>query len=155
MATPSNVKKVEEARDPIPAPTGSQEIAPLPAGKQDFFFKSFFLDQLNSQNAPKASTPQGWREFLIKGRKVPEAEMMDTGILQYLEDTEKFFPNKKITKQDLESLYDTSPLGNLEVRVKEIKAPGFDEGQFTLDQGRPRHKGAGNAAIDNGADDYL
>ena len=123
MATPSNVKKVEEARDPIPAPTGSQEIAPLPAGKQDFFFKSFFLDQLNSQNAPKASTPQGWREFLIKGRKVPEAEMMDTGILQYLEDTEKFFPNKKITKQDLESLYDTSPLGNLEVRVKEIKAP--------------------------------
>ncbi len=155
MATPSNVKKVEEARDPIPAPTGSQEIAPLPAGKQDFFFKSFFLDQLNSQNAPKASTPQGWREFLIKGRKVPEAEMMDTGILQYLEDTEKFFPNKKITKQDLESLYDTSPLGNLEVRVKEIKAPGFDEGQFTLDQGRPRHKGAGNAAIDQAADDYF
>jgi len=155
MATPSNVKKVEEARDPIPAPTGSQEIAPLPAGRQDFFFKSFFLDQLNSQNAPKASTPQGWREFLIKGRKVPEAEMMDTGILQYLEDTEKFFPNKKITKQDLETLYDTSPLGNLEVRVKEIKAPGFDEGQFTLDQGRPRHKGAGNAAIDQAADDYF
>lgn len=155
MATPSNVKKVEDARDPIPAPTGSQEIAPLPAGKQDFFFKSFFLDQLNSQNAPKASTPQGWREFLIKGRKVPEAEMMDTGILQYLEDTEKFYPNKKITKQDLENLYDMSPLGNLEVRVKEIKAPGFDEGQFTLDQGRPRHKGAGNAAIDEAADDYF
>ena len=155
MATPSNVKKVEDARDPIPAPTGSQEIAPLPAGKQDFFFKSFFLDQLNSQNAPKASTPQGWREFLIKGRKVPEAEMMDTGILQYLEDTEKFFPNKKITKQDLENLYDMSPLGNLEVRVKEIKAPGFDEGQFTLDQGRPRHKGAGNAAIDEAADEYF
>jgi hypothetical protein len=155
MATPSNVKKVEEARDPIPTPTGSQEIAPLPAGKQDFFFKSFFLDQLNSQNAPKASTPQGWREFLIKGRKVPEAEMIDTGILQYLEDTEKFFPNKKITKQDLEDLYDTSPLGNLEVRVKEIKAPGFDEGPFNLDQGRPRHKGAGNVKIDEAADEYF
>ena len=45
--------------------------------------------------------------------------MLDTGILQYLEDTEKFYPNKKITKQELEDLYDTSPLGNLEVRVKE------------------------------------
>jgi hypothetical protein len=165
MATPSNVKKVEEARDPIPTPTGSQEIAPLPAGKQDFFFKSFFLDQLNSQNAPKASTPQGWREFLIKGRKVPEAEMIDTGILQYLEDTEKFFPNKKITKQDLEDLYDTSPLGNLEVRVKEIKAPGepgFDlsqidseAGKFAIDQGAPRHRGAGNAKIDEAADEYF
>jgi len=166
MATPSNVKQIEEARDPIPAPTGSQEIAPLPAGRQDFFFKSFFLDQLNSQNAPKASTPQGWREFLIKGRKVPEAEMMDTGILQYLEDTEKFFPNKKITKQDLESLYDMSPLGNLEVRVKESTrrdpaetfvpgSTGRDLLDFDADQGRARHKGAGSAKIDEAADEYF
>ena len=166
MATPSNVKQIEEARDPIPAPTGSQEIAPLPAGKQDFFFKSFFLDQLNSQNAPKASTPQGWREFLIKGRKVPEAEMIDTGILQYLEDTEKFFPNKKITKQDLESLYDMSPLGNLEVRVKDsrrtVELDDVPAGEntrdfldYNADQGRARHKGAGNAKIDEAADEYF
>ena len=123
MATPSNVKQVEQARDPMPTPTGGQELQPLPAGKPDFFFKSFLLDQLNLPNAPKASTPQGWREFLIKGKKVPEAEMLDTGILQYLEDTEKFYPNKKITKQELEDLYDTSPLGNLEVRVKETREP--------------------------------
>ena len=122
MATPSNVKQVEQARDPMPG-TGGQELQPLPAGKPDFFFKSFLLDQLNLPNAPKASTPQGWREFLIKGKKVPEAEMLDTGILQYLEDTEKFYPNKKITKQELEDLYDTSPLGNLEVRVKQTEPP--------------------------------
>ena len=96
MATPSNVKQVEQARDPMPQGVpGSQQLQPLPAGKPDFFFKSYLLDQLNLPNAPKASTPQGWREFLIKGKKVPEAEMLDTGILQYLEDTEKFYPNKK------------------------------------------------------------
>ena len=156
MATPSNVKQVEQARDPMPQGVpGSQELQPLPAGKPDFFFKSYLLDQLNLPNAPKASTPQGWREFLIKGKKVPEAEMLDTGILQYLEDTEKFYPNKKITKQELEDLYDTSPLGNLEVRVKQISQPGFDEGQFVMDQGRPKHKGAGNARIDEQADDYF
>ena len=158
MATPSNVKQVEQARDPMPQGVpGSQQIQPLPAGKPDFFFKSFLLDQLNLPNAPKASTPQGWREFLIKGKKVPEAEMLDTGILQYLEDTEKFYPNKKITKQELEDLYDTSPLGNLEVRVKETLTPEtqFGDGDFIADQGRPKHKGAGNANIDNQADDYF
>lgn len=166
MATPSNVKQVEQARDPIPAPTGSQEIAPLPAGRQDFFFKSYFLDQLNSQNAPKASTPQGWREFLIKGRKVPEAEMMDTGILQYLEDTEKFYPNKKITKEELENLYDMSPLGNLEVRVKDSRriievddVPAEENTRdfldYNADQGRAKHKGAGSAKIDEAADEYF
>jgi len=134
-------------------------------GRPDFFFKSFLLDQLNSKNAPKASTPQGWREFLIKGRNVPEAEMLDTGILQYLEDTEKFYPNKKITREEIESLYDMSPLGNLEVRVKQISQPGepgFDlsqidseAGKFAIDQGAPKHKGAGRAEIDNAADEYF
>ena len=165
MATPSNVKQVEQARDPMPSPTGPQEIAPLPAGRPDFFFKSYLLDQLNLPNAPKASTPQGWREFLIKGKKVPEAEMLDTGILQYLEDTEKFYPDKKITREEIENLYDMSPLGNLEVRVKQISQPGepgFDlsqidseAGQFALDQGAPKHKGAGSAEIDNAADEYF
>ena len=166
MATPSNVKQVEQARDPMPQGVpGSQQLQPLPAGKPDFFFKSYLLDQLNSPNAPKASNPQGWREFLIKGKKVPEAEMLDTGILQYLEDTEKFYPNKKITKQELEDLYDMSPLGNLEVRVKQISQPGepgfnlsqidAEAGQFALDQGAPKHKGAGRAAIDEQADEYF
>ena len=161
MATPSNVKQVEQARDPVPTPTGGQELQPLPAGKPDFFFKSFLLDQLNLPNAPKASTPQGWREFLIKGKKVPEAEMLDTGILQYLEDTEKFYPTKKITKQELEDLYDTSPLGNLEVRVKPVR--GYPEGEnvpqesfeFFADQGTQKHRGAGNASIDNQAEQYF
>ena len=161
MATPSNVKQVEQARDPMPSPTGPQEIAPLPAGRPDFFFKSYLLDQLNLPNAPKASTPQGWREFLIKGKKVPEAEMLDTGILQYLEDTEKFYPNKKITKQEIEDLYDMSPLGNLEVRVKPVR--GYPEGEnvpqesfeFFADQGTQKHKGAGSAEIDNAADEYF
>jgi hypothetical protein len=157
MATPSNVKQVEQARDPMPQGVpGSQQVQPLPAGKPDFFFKSFLLDQLNLPNAPKASTPQGWREFLIKGKKVPEAEMLDTGILQYLEDTEKFYPNKKITKQELEDLYDTSPLGNLEVRVKETLTPQTTrDGEFLADQGRPKHRNAGNVRIDEQADDYF
>ena len=162
MATPSNVKQVEQARDPMPQGVpGSQEIQPLPAGKPDFFFKSYLLDQLNLPNSPNASTPQGWREFLIKGKKVPEAEMLDTGILQYLEDTEKFYPNKKITKQEIEDLYDMSPLGNLEVRVKPVR--GYPEGEnvpqesfeFFADQGTQKHRGAGNAPIDNEAEQYF
>jgi hypothetical protein len=167
MATPSNIKQVEEANQAMPqAVPGSQEIAPMQPGRPDFFFKSFLLDQLNSKNAPKASTPQGWREFLIKGRNVPEAEMLDTGILQYLEDTEKFYPNKKITREDIESLYDMSPLGNLEVRVKESTrrdpaetfvpgSTGRDLLDFDADQGRAKHKGAGRVEIDNAADDYF
>jgi len=167
MATPSNIKQVEQARDPMPQGVpGSQELQPMPAGRPDFFFKSYLLDQLNLPNAPKASTPQGWREFLIKGKKVPEAEMLDTGILQYLEDTEKFYPNKKITKQELEDLYDTSPLGNLEVRVKNtrrtVELDDIPQGEntrdfldFNADQGRQKHKGAGNANIDEQADDYF
>ena len=167
MATPSNIKQVEEANQAMPqAVPGSQEIAPMQPGRPDFFFKSFLLDQLNSKNAPKASTPQGWREFLIKGRNVPEAEMLDTGILQYLEDTEKFYPNKKITRDEIESLYDMSPLGNLEVRVKDsrrtVELDDVPVGEntrdfldFNADQGRAKHKGAGRATIDAAADDYF
>ena len=167
MATPSNVKQVQQANEALPqAVPGSQEIAPMQAGKPDFFFKSYLLDQLNSPNAPKASNPQGWREFLIKGKKVPEAEMADTGILQYLEDTEKFYPDKKITREEIENLYDMSPLGNLEVRVKEgtrrDPAETFVPGStgrelldFDADQGRAKHKGAGSADIDNAADEYF
>lgn len=162
MATPSNIKQVEEANQAMPQPVpGSQEIAPMQPGRPDFFFKSFLLDQLNSKNAPKASTPQGWREFLIKGRNVPEAEMLDTGILQYLEDTEKFYPNKKITREEIENLYDMSPLGNLEVRVKPVR--GYPEGEnvpqesfeFFADQGTQKHRGVGNAEIDNAAEEYF
>ncbi|MDA0345720.1 MAG: hypothetical protein O3C54_07165, partial [Proteobacteria bacterium] len=167
MATPSNIKKVEEANQAMPqAVPGSQQIAPMQPGRPDFFFKSFLLDQLNSKNAPKASTPQGWREFLIKGRNVPEAEMLDTGILQYLEDTEKFYPNKKITREEIESLYDMSPLGNLEVRVKDsrrtVELDDVPVGEntrdfldFNADQGRAKHKGAGRVEIDNAADEYF
>ena len=162
MATPSNVKQVKQANEALPqAVPGSQEIAPMQAGKPDFFFKSYLLDQLNSPNAPKASNPQGWREFLIKGKKVPEAEMADTGILQYLEDTEKFYPDKKITREEIENLYDMSPLGNLEVRVKPVR--GYPEGEnvpqesfeFFADQGTQKHRGVGNAEIDNAAEEYF
>ena len=159
VATPSNVKKVEEARSPLPQGVpGQQQIAPLQEGKQDFYFKSFFLDQLNDPNAPKAELPEGWLNYLIKGKKVPQAELLDTGIIQYLQDTAQFFPNKKITRSDLEDLYDMSPLGNLEVRVKQTVSPnqqGFGEGQFYKDQGQPRHKNAGRANIDTAADDYF
>jgi len=168
VATPSNVKKVEQARDPLPqAMPGEQQVAPLQAGKQDFYFKSFFLDQLNDPNAPKADYPQGWMNFLVKGKKVPNAEMLDTGITQYLEDTAQFFPNKKITREDLEAIYDSSPLGNLEVRVKndagrvntvdDIPA-GEDPvnfNRFENDQGKAQHKNAGGLNIDQQAEEYF
>jgi hypothetical protein len=168
VATPSNVKKVEQARDPLPqAMPGEQQVAPLQAGKQDFYFKSFFLDQLNDPNAPKADYPQGWMNFLVKGKKVPNAEMLDTGITQYLEDTAQFFPNKKITREDLEAIYDSSPLGNLEVRVKndagrvntvdDIPAgeDAVNFNRFTNDQGKAQHKNAGSLNIDQQAEDYF
>tara|TARA_R100000654_G_scaffold70113_1_gene100145 strand:+ start:31 stop:4569 length:4539 start_codon:yes stop_codon:yes gene_type:complete len=168
VATPSNVKKVEQARDPLPqAMPGEQQVAPLQGGKQDFYFKSFFLDQLNDPNAPKADYPQGWMNFLVKGKKVPNAEMLDTGITQYLEDTAQFFPNKKITREDLEAIYDSSPLGNLEVRVKNDAGrvntvddiPAGEDAvtfnRFTNDQGKAQHKNAGSAPLDNQAEDYF
>jgi len=159
VATPSNVKKVEEARDPLPqAMPGEQQVAPLQAGKQDFYFKSFFLDQLNDPNAPKADYPQGWMNFLVKGKKVPNAEMLDTGITQYLEDTAQFFPNKKITREDLEAIYDSSPLGNLEVRVKNVvnePQPDNEIAAFNRDQGQAQHKNAGSLNIDQQAEDYF
>jgi len=172
VATPENIKKLKEANEALAMPTpGAQQIAPLQAGEQDFFFKSYLLDQLADKNAPQAATPEAWKQYLIKGKKVPEAEITDTGILQYLEDTEKFYPGKKITKEDIQALYDTSPLGNIEVRVKDSQKRFREENvldddatittdiqsklDFKQNQGPAKHQEAGSAKIDEGAEDYF
>jgi len=167
MATPSNIQMVKDANKVLPESIpGGQQVAPLQAGKQDFYFKSYLLDQLADPNAPKASSPQGWIDYLQKGKKVPESELLDTGIVQYLEDTEKFYPGKKITRQEIQDLYDTSPLGNIEVRVKDARPtielsdvpPGEntrDYLDFYANQGKAKHKRAGNAQIDEGAENYF
>src|SRR6056300_1601006 len=95
----------------LPDPVAEQQAAPpgttLPTTQvvqpEDFAFQSFTLNKILDPQAPKAGTPEAWKQFLYgggQGGKVPEAEMLDTGLEQYLDDYGTYFPDKKITKDE-------------------------------------------------------
>jgi hypothetical protein len=144
----------------LPDPVGQQQAAPpgttLPTTQvvqpEDFAFESFTLNKINDPQAPKAGTPEAWKQFLYgggQGGKVPEAEMFDTGLEQYLDDYARYYPDQKITKQQLNDYYEMSPIGNIEIKVKadltneEITNPGYRNYV-----GRPRHQNSGSQPLD-------
>jgi hypothetical protein len=150
----------------LPDPVGQQQAAPpgttLPTTQvvqpEDFAFESFTLNKINDPQAPKAGTPEAWKQFLYgggQGGKVPEAEMFDTGLEQYLDDYARYYPDKKITKQELNDYYEMSPIGNIEIKVKadltneEITNPGYRNYV-----GRPRHQNSGSQPLDRIGTNY-
>jgi hypothetical protein len=150
----------------LPDPVGQQQAAPpgttLPTTQvvqpEDFAFESFTLNKINDPQAPKAGTPEAWKQFLYgggQGGKVPEAEMFDTGLEQYLDDYARYYPDQKITKQQLNDYYEMSPIGNIEIKVKadltneEITNPGYRNYV-----GRPRHQNSGSQPLDRIGTNY-
>jgi hypothetical protein len=150
----------------LPDAVDTQQIAPpgttLPTTQtvqpEDFAFQSFTLNKINDAQAPKAGTPEAWKQYLYgggQGGKAPESEMFDSGLEQYLDDFSKYYPNQKITKQQLNDYYEMSPIGNIEIKVKgdltneEITNPGYREYV-----GGPRHQNQGNQDLDKVGTNY-
>ena len=90
----------------------------------------------------------------FKGKAAPEAELRDTGLMQFLEDYAKYYPNQKLTQQRLVDFYEQSPMGNISIKVKQ-EAQQYQQ-ILTTEQfvGRPRHKNTGNQDLDNVGTDY-
>jgi len=90
------------------------------------------------------------------GDAAPLAELKDSGIEQYLRDFEKYFPNQKITQEQLVDYYETSPMGNLAIKVKEADPIPLSEGDSKMIQsaGQPRHRNVGNQPLDNVGKQY-
>jgi len=129
----------------------------LPATQQmqpsDFAFKSFTLETIMDPNAPKAARPQDWQNF-FKGKAAPEAELNDSGIMQYLSDFAQYYPNQKITQKQLVDFYETSPMGNISIKVKQDGTNVPADPAFLDFLGRPRHKNAGNQPLDEAGQNY-
>ena len=145
-----------DAGTALGAPPGQTLPATKPLQSEDFVFESFTLDKINSPTAPKAAKPQDWINYLQGGKdKAPSAELLDSGLFQYMADFEKFFPNQKMTKQQIVELYEQSPIANLKIKIKTdrdgMTPYGPDEQQA---MGIAKHKNAGNARIDAGGTDY-
>ena len=155
----------------LPDPVAEQQAAPpgttLPTTQvvqpEDFAFQSFTLNKILDPQAPKAGTPEAWKQFLYgggQGGKVPEAEMFDSGLEQYLDDFSNYFPDKKITKDELIDYYETSPLGNIEIKVKDARrtepsphSPSNDPA-YKGYVGGSRHEGSGSQPLDEVGTDY-
>ncbi len=119
----------------------------------DFAFKSFTLETIMDPNAPKAARPQDWQNF-FKGKAAPEAELNDSGIMQYLSDFAQYYPNQKITQKQLVDFYETSPMGNISIKVKQDGTNVPADPAFLDFLGRPRHKNAGNQPLDEAGQNY-
>ena len=116
--------------------------------ESDFPFKSFTYEKLQSPNAPGAARPQDWANYLTGGDTAPISEIRDSGLEQFLRDYEKYYPGRKLSKQQIVDYFETSPTGNLEMRVKGNTQPDLP------DQGRTRHQGAGSQPLDNQGTNY-
>jgi hypothetical protein len=156
----------------LPDPVGQQQAAPpgttLPTTQtvqpEDFAFQSFTLNKINDPQAPKAGTPEAWRQFLYgggQGGKVPEAEMLDTGLEQYLDDYARYYPDQKITKEQLNNYYEMSPIGNIEIKVKSSRdanfaphSPSAEDPAYKGYVGGARHKEAGSQPLDRVGTNY-
>jgi len=152
-------KKLPDAVDTQQsAPPGTTLPTTQTVQPEDFAFQSFTLNKINDAQAPKAGTSEAWKQYLYgggQGGKAPESEMFDSGLEQYLDDFSKYYPNQKITKQQLNDYYEMSPIGNIEIKVKgdltneEITNPGYREYV-----GGPRHRNEGNQPLDEVGTNY-
>ena len=139
----------------VDAPPGTTLPATQVVQPEDFPFRSFTLESILDPNAPKAATPQAWADFLVKGKKSPVSEIQDSGLEQYLRDFEKYYPNQKVTQQQLVDYYETSPIGNISFRVKdEARLDPPVPRDYERYVGRPRHQNAGNQRLDQQGEDY-
>jgi len=169
VATPKNLREVGLYNELVDtqnmggADVGIETLLPTvkSISDNDFAFKSFTVDKLNSANAPKNATPESWRQFLKGGElKAPETELLDSGMEDFFIDSDKMYPGKKISREQLIDIYNESPVGNIEIKVKD--KPKYEEDLGTLrDQreytdyvGRPRHENFGSAPIDNFGENY-
>ena len=125
--------------------------AVTPVEKSDFPLQSFTLEKIQNSQTNQAK-PQDWINELQGGKNVaPTSELLDSGLFQYLADYEKYFPGQRISKATLLKVLEENPISNLKVRIK-----GAETGDPAYDtyMGRPRHENAGNARIDEAAEDY-
>ena len=118
--------------------------------KSDFPLTSFTLEKIQNSKT-NAARPQDWINELQGGNAAPSKELLDSGFFQYLADYEKYFPDQRISKQKLVEIFEENPISNLKIKVKgeETGLPDYDS--YT---GRPRHRNAGNASIDQSGTDY-
>jgi hypothetical protein len=144
-------KKIE--KDAPLGPPGTTLPLTQQMQPSDFAFKSFTLDVINDPNAPKAARPQDWMNF-FKGKAAPEAELRDTGLMQFLEDYAKYYPDQKLTQQRLNDFYEQSPMGNISIKVKQEGTAVPADPEYLNFVGRPRHKNTGNQDLDNVGTDY-
>ena len=152
----------------LPSPGATDELTPAPISpveRNDFPFQSFTLEKMMSPNAPNAAKPQAWADFLMGGQQAPLSEIRDSGLEQFLRDYEKFFPDEKVTRQQLIDYYQESPIGNLNVIVKNENPRSIAEAdELTPDQqdfvrygnamGLPKHKNVGSQPLDEVGKNY-
>ena len=152
----------------LPSPGATDELTPAPISpveRNDFPFQSFTLEKMMSPNAPNAAKPQAWADFLMGGQQAPLSEIRDSGLEQFLRDYEKFFPDEKVTRQQLIDYYQESPIGNLNVIIKNENPRSIAEAdELTPDQqdfvrygnamGLPKHKNVGSQPLDEVGKNY-
>ena len=124
--------------------------AVTPVAKSDFPLQSFTFEKIINSKT-QAARPQDWINELQGGAAAPKAELLDSGLFQYLADFEKFFPNQKISKQKLVDFLEDNPISNLKVKIKQSQT---GDPQYDSYMGRPRHEKVGSARMDKAATDY-
>ncbi len=149
--TPSKTDVPPPARDI----NTNQANLPTVEGLQDYDFplKSFTVDKIQNSNT-KAAKPQDWINELQGGNASPSAELQDSGLFQYMADFERYYPNQRMTKEQLINFYEQSPIANIQVKVKAspTETPyGMADQEF---MGRPQHENAGSAPLDNVGTNY-
>ena len=155
-------KKIKQSLPETPdLPEGTTLPATQTLQPEDFAFQSFTLNKIMDKNAPKAARPQDWANYLTGGQPAPLSEIQDTGLEQYLRDFESYFPNQKITQQQLVDFYETSPIGNIEIKVKEARnnlnrfEPGYtNDPAYTGYTGKAQHQNSGSQPLDGSGKDY-
>ena len=131
-------------------PLTGEMSAVSPVAKSDFPLQSFTLEKINNLNI-KSARPQDWINELQGGAPAPKSELLDSGLFQYLADFEKYFPNQKVSKDKLVEFLEDNPISNLKIKIKgsETGDPAYDSYM-----GKPRHKNAGSARMDQAGEDY-
>jgi hypothetical protein len=137
----------------IPTAPGTTPMVPN-VDPGDFPFKSYFIESTTNPKAPKSALPKDWLKYYTGNIGVPQSEMKDAGIFNYLEDIEKFFPNTKLTQQNLIDVYESSPIANIEVKIKRQPSTNTPPGSLGAYMGKPTHQGSGSQPLDSQGTNY-